>query len=67
MMLNGLRVYMHMALFSGTNVIIQLYNLHNNPKVWGEDFRDYRPERFSPENSKLMDPFSFVPFSAGPR
>ncbi|KAJ3403799.1 hypothetical protein HDV05_007604 [Chytridiales sp. JEL 0842] len=54
-----------------TNVDIITYGLHYNPKVWGPDVNEYRPERF------LSDPASvaksnwnknaFAPFSEGPR
>ncbi|KAK6965975.1 calmodulin-beta [Biomphalaria glabrata] len=51
---------------AGSRVSIQIYALHHNPHVWEEPF-EYKPERFHPDNQKNMDPFQFLPFSAGSR
>lgn len=51
----------------GSIIDVQLYNLHHNPIVWGDDVMDYKPSRFSPENVEKRDPYAFIPFSAGPR
>ncbi|KAK3587339.1 hypothetical protein CHS0354_011320, partial [Potamilus streckersoni] len=51
---------------AGTTVSINIYSIHHNEKVW-EKPMEFIPERFSNENSALMDSFQFVPFSAGPR
>ena len=52
---------------AGTSIAMDIFNLHHNPSVWGEDRNDFKPERFSPDNVKNMDPFAFLPFSAGQR
>lgn len=49
------------------NVMISINSLHHNPTVWGEDHDQFKPERFSPENTEERDSFAFCPFSAGPR
>nr|AFP66954.1 cytochrome P450 [Perinereis nuntia] len=51
----------------GSIVDVQIYNLHHNPVVWGEDNMEYKPSRFAPENVEKRDPYAFLPFSAGPR
>ena len=51
---------------SGSQVILQYWCLHHNPHVWDEPMK-YKPDRFSAENVVKMDPFQFLPFSAGPR
>ncbi|KAH9504366.1 Cytochrome P450 4F4 [Bulinus truncatus] len=50
---------------AGTRVGIHLWILHHNPHIWDHP-NDFRPERFHPNNLRNMDPFQFVPFSAGP-
>ncbi|ESP04976.1 hypothetical protein LOTGIDRAFT_211775 [Lottia gigantea] len=45
---------------------IYIYCVHHNPQYWQESLV-FKPERFTPENIEKMDPFAFIPFSAGPR
>ena len=51
---------------AGTIVYVMIYAIHRNPELW-EAAGEFRPERFSKENSVGRHPFAFVPFSAGPR
>lgn len=51
---------------AGSLIDIHLYILHHNSTVW-DNPEEYRPDRFSEENSKNASHFAFVPFSAGPR
>ncbi|XP_078333592.1 ultra-long-chain fatty acid omega-hydroxylase-like [Crassostrea virginica] len=50
-----------------SNIHISLYCLHHNPLVWGADHMEFKPERFTKENQHNLNPFSYCPFSAGPR
>ena len=49
-----------------TEIDVSLYNIHHNPDVW-ENPETFDPDRFLPDNLARMDPFSFIPFSAGQR
>lgn len=51
----------------GTILVLNVYKMHRNPKVWGENASKFYPERFLPENFENMHPYAYVPFSAGPR
>lgn len=42
------------------------YVIHHNSKFWPDPYV-YDPLRFHPDNVKNRHPFSFIPFSAGPR
>ena len=48
----------------GTNVGLLIDALHRVEEFWDEP-NEFRPERFSPENSKNRDPYSYIPFSVG--
>ncbi|XP_070573785.1 cytochrome P450 4A24-like [Ptychodera flava] len=50
----------------GTRMEINVTGLHHNPDYWPEPF-EFKPDRFSPENTAKMDPFAYLPFVAGQR
>jgi cytochrome P450 len=54
-------------LLPGTTISIMVIGVHHNREVWGDDHNEYKPERFNPDNMRNMDPYAFIPFSAGPR
>ena len=51
---------------AGTNVIMAPFLLHRDPKIFPNPDR-FIPERFLPENCTKRHPYSYLPFSAGPR
>ncbi|NXP70362.1 CP3A9 protein, partial [Ramphastos sulfuratus] len=50
----------------GVIVMIPPYTLHRCPEFWPNP-DEFRPERFSKENKESIDPYTFLPFGAGPR
>ncbi|ODM91658.1 Cytochrome P450 4c3 [Orchesella cincta] len=50
----------------GTNVGIPIVLLHRSSENFPEPDQ-FQPDRFLPENFKKRHPFSYLPFSAGPR
>ncbi|XP_009888357.1 PREDICTED: cytochrome P450 3A24-like [Charadrius vociferus] len=50
----------------GMVVMIPAYVMQRDPEYWPEP-EEFRPERFSKENKESIDPYTFLPFGAGPR
>lgn len=49
-----------------TLILIPTYALHNDERFW-ENPDKFDPERFTAENVQKRRPFTFIPFSDGPR
>lgn len=60
------RTYGHVYIPAGMNVQVDVWGLHHDEKFWNEP-QKFIPERFSPENKSQIQPYTFMPFGAGPR
>ncbi|XP_073127021.1 cytochrome P450 CYP72A219-like [Henckelia pumila] len=53
---------------AGVHMTLLIAELHHDPKIWGEDAEEFKPQRFSKGISNAATNSSgFVPFSSGPR
>ncbi|XP_071180898.1 ultra-long-chain fatty acid omega-hydroxylase-like [Mytilus edulis] len=50
----------------GILTILGIHSGHHHPDVWDDPW-EFKPERFEVSIQRDMDPYSFTPFSAGPR
>lgn len=41
--------------------------MNNDPSIWGADVNEFNPDRFLPERVAERHPWSFLPYSGGPR
>ncbi|XP_004454006.1 cytochrome P450 3A12-like isoform X2 [Dasypus novemcinctus] len=55
-----------MLIPKGTVAMIPIFVIHRDPEIWPEPEK-FRPERFSKENKESIDPYTYMPFGAGPR
>ncbi|XP_011637635.1 cytochrome P450 4C1-like isoform X1 [Pogonomyrmex barbatus] len=51
---------------SGTLMLIGIHDVHRNPNFWPKP-EIFDPDRFLPEKIQNHHPYSYIPFSAGPR
>jgi cytochrome P450 len=54
----------------GTNIQVPTNALHRDPRVWGEDALEFKPERFERETRQKREerfPHCFKPFGSGMR
>jgi len=56
----------HTVVPKGTDSSVFIISVHNDPKNFPEP-EVFKPERFFLENSMGRHPYSYIPFSAGPR
>ena len=48
------------------SVFFLLHAVHHNPEFYPNPYR-FDPERFMPENRDKLIPYTYLPFSTGPR
>lgn len=51
---------------AGCTLTLQIYQLHRDPNHWPNPTK-FDPDRFLPEIAKDRHPYSYIPFSGGPR
>ncbi|XP_071647098.1 cytochrome P450 4C1-like [Temnothorax longispinosus] len=51
---------------AGTFLLLNIYGVHRDPNFWSNP-EEFDPDRFLPEKIRHRHPYSYLPFSAGPR
>ncbi|KAI0694739.1 bifunctional P-450/NADPH-P450 reductase [Earliella scabrosa] len=55
------------AVEKGANLLINIYVAHRDPKVWGDDAENFRPERMLDGKFESLPPNAWQPFGFGMR
>lgn len=50
----------------GTESVLSIFHTQRDPKLWPNPLK-FDPDRFLPEETQKRHPYSWFPFSAGPR
>lgn len=50
----------------GAGCLLGVFYAHRNPKFWKDPLK-FDPDRFLPEEVAKRHPYSWIPFSGGPR
>ena len=56
----------NLTIKKGTPVILPMKSMHMDPKYFPNPEK-FDPERFSEENKKTIQPYTYFPFGEGPR
>lgn len=48
-------------------VLLLFDRMNRDPEIWGDDVNVFNPNRFLPELVAKRHPWSFLPYSGGPR
>ncbi|EGT38206.1 hypothetical protein CAEBREN_23870 [Caenorhabditis brenneri] len=51
----------------GVNVQADTWTLHNDPKIWGDDVKEFKPERWESGDEQFFQKGGYLPFGLGPR
>lgn len=51
---------------ANTDISVSILSVHRNPAYW-ENPTEFNPSRFESDEILKRNPFSYIPFSAGPR
>lgn len=52
---------------SGSFILFMPLDTQTDKSHWGDDAREFKPERFTEENIAKVHPYAYFPFSKGPR
>ncbi|XP_055605416.1 cytochrome P450 4C1-like [Uranotaenia lowii] len=57
----------HNTVPAGASIGLIVYLVHRNIEIWGPDANEFNPDHFLPEQVAKRHPYSYLPFSGGPR